>query len=427
MKLVPFIAGFYAASARSDEDSAYARNGFVSGEIEGWGNPDGSAAKIIIARFATSDGAVSEFDGFSGEFGLDPFSHTIFADQVNGAVGDADPQPDASGFQVAEIVDHVRDYLVDVHVYTPGPPDTADAATLLRQELKALAAARFGVTHADMPVTEANVWLAIQGRPVRTDLSVSSAAGSPLLHIIGRCDKVATTTMGGARCLQIFCGGASAGAGVPLAGSGSAVGVERGPDVLGGRDRRRDGGQGRAGGRCRPSPSWRSPSSFPASCSACSTATSRAPARPITGRPGSSAAPYPVIGVDLILAYFLSIPPIAIPAGAYTLALIAPGYQAPAIVQLAVTLFWIVFAAVPLLLGARPTARITQVFFTAVKWSPWRPSAWSAPSTGIGWRCRFTSGRPDRGHPDRRRRRRHHPRRLGDRQLRGRGVPQAAR
>ena len=66
----------------------------------------------------------------------------------------------------------------------------------------------------------------------------------------------------------------------------------------------------------------------------------------------------------LILAYFLSIPPIAIPAGAYTLALVAPGYHASAIVRMAVTLFWIVFAAVPLLLGGRPTARITQVFFT---------------------------------------------------------------
>jgi amino acid transporter len=65
----------------------------------------------------------------------------------------------------------------------------------------------------------------------------------------------------------------------------------------------------------------------------------------------------------LILAYFLSIPPIAIPAGSYTLALLAPGYAAPAIVQMGVTLFWIVFAAIPLLLGGRPTARITQVFF----------------------------------------------------------------
>jgi amino acid transporter len=65
----------------------------------------------------------------------------------------------------------------------------------------------------------------------------------------------------------------------------------------------------------------------------------------------------------LILAYFFSIPPIAIPASAYTLALIAPHYNAPPIVQLALALFWITFAAVPLLLGARPMSRVTQVFF----------------------------------------------------------------
>ncbi len=66
----------------------------------------------------------------------------------------------------------------------------------------------------------------------------------------------------------------------------------------------------------------------------------------------------------LILAYFFSIPPIAIPAGSYTLALVAPRYDAPPVVRMAVALFWILFAAVPLLLGSRPTARITQVFFT---------------------------------------------------------------
>jgi amino acid transporter len=65
----------------------------------------------------------------------------------------------------------------------------------------------------------------------------------------------------------------------------------------------------------------------------------------------------------LILAYFFSIPPIAIPASSYTLALVAPEYHAPVMVQMLVTLFWICFAAVPLLLGARPTARFTQVFF----------------------------------------------------------------
>lgn len=65
----------------------------------------------------------------------------------------------------------------------------------------------------------------------------------------------------------------------------------------------------------------------------------------------------------LILAYFLSIPPIAVPAASYTLALVAPHYNAPPAVELAVSLFWIAFAACPLLLGAGPTARITQLFF----------------------------------------------------------------
>jgi len=65
----------------------------------------------------------------------------------------------------------------------------------------------------------------------------------------------------------------------------------------------------------------------------------------------------------LILAYFTSIPPIAIPAASYTLALVAPHYNAPPVVQVLVALFWIGFAAIPLLLGAKPTAQITKVFF----------------------------------------------------------------
>ena len=35
------------------------------------------------------------------------------------------------------------------------------------------AIAPFGVRHADMPLTPANVWSAIQGRPLRTDLAIS--------------------------------------------------------------------------------------------------------------------------------------------------------------------------------------------------------------------------------------------------------------
>lgn len=65
----------------------------------------------------------------------------------------------------------------------------------------------------------------------------------------------------------------------------------------------------------------------------------------------------------LILAYFTSIPPIAVPAASYTLALVAPGWHAPAAVHVAITMFWILFAATPLLLGAKPTANITKAFF----------------------------------------------------------------
>jgi amino acid transporter len=64
----------------------------------------------------------------------------------------------------------------------------------------------------------------------------------------------------------------------------------------------------------------------------------------------------------LILAYFLSIPPIAIPAGSYTLALLDPGHTPSNVALVATTLAWIIFAAIPLLLGARPTAQITKVF-----------------------------------------------------------------
>lgn len=64
----------------------------------------------------------------------------------------------------------------------------------------------------------------------------------------------------------------------------------------------------------------------------------------------------------LILAYFTSIPPIIIPASTYTLALVAPGYRPTTLVDVAVSAAWAGFALVPLLRGARPTARLTRVF-----------------------------------------------------------------
>lgn len=64
----------------------------------------------------------------------------------------------------------------------------------------------------------------------------------------------------------------------------------------------------------------------------------------------------------LILAYFMSIPPIAIPASSYTLAIVAPHLQPSPLLRTAVAGFWLCFAAVPLLWGGRPTAFVTKVF-----------------------------------------------------------------
>jgi amino acid transporter len=64
----------------------------------------------------------------------------------------------------------------------------------------------------------------------------------------------------------------------------------------------------------------------------------------------------------LILAYFTSIPPIIIPAATYTIILVDPSAHPSALAQLAVSAGWVGFALIPLLGGARPTARITQAF-----------------------------------------------------------------
>jgi len=67
-------------------------------------------------------------------------------------------------------------------------------------------------------------------------------------------------------------------------------------------------------------------------------------------------------GWVLILAYFASIPPIIIPAATYSLNLIAPNYQPSSTALLGMSVFWCGFALIPLLLGGRPTARLTQTF-----------------------------------------------------------------
>ncbi len=73
-------------------------------------------------------------------------------------------------------------------------------------------------------------------------------------------------------------------------------------------------------------------------------------------------------GWIVTLAYFMSLPPILVPAGAYTLSLLAavgtiPGSMVSSLFwQAMVGILWALVAAIPLLLGARPTARFTEAF-----------------------------------------------------------------
>ena len=48
-------------------------------------------------------------------------------------------------------------------------PSMASPPAVVNAVIDALAP--FGLRHADMPLTPAQVWLAVQGRPVRTDLA----------------------------------------------------------------------------------------------------------------------------------------------------------------------------------------------------------------------------------------------------------------
>lgn len=69
-----------------------------------------------------------------------------------------------------------------------------------------------------------------------------------------------------------------------------------------------------------------------------------------------------VQGWMLVLAYFFSLMAIIIPAGTYTLALVAPGAVNNNVAVSLVGSGWAIFAAIPLIWGIVPTARFTVVF-----------------------------------------------------------------
>lgn len=141
MGLASYIGTFYIASSQAQEKSLYTRRGFVSGEIQGWINVDGSQQRIAIARFATANGAISAFDDLSTVLAGSSAPWTVISDPADSAVGAANPQPDSLGNDEVDIVARAGDFLVDVHEYTAASPDPAAAKALLLQQVKALESA----------------------------------------------------------------------------------------------------------------------------------------------------------------------------------------------------------------------------------------------------------------------------------------------
>lgn len=138
MGLVAFIKRFYVESARAEEEGLYKRRGFVSGTIEGWTDGDGSEQSIAIVKFATSQGAVSAYDGLTHTLRHLPSPHKVLTDPADGGVGTVSPTLDSMGNATAEIAAHTGDYMVDIHEFSASAPDPAAAKVLLLRQLDKL-------------------------------------------------------------------------------------------------------------------------------------------------------------------------------------------------------------------------------------------------------------------------------------------------
>ncbi|MCL2582876.1 MAG: hypothetical protein FWE35_10505 [Streptosporangiales bacterium] len=135
-----FVQGFYEKSAQSHEEGRFARRRYQSGIIRGWDTASGAVQDVNIMRFATVNGAASEFDELTsalddqlGKGGKD------VTDSADGARGTANPMRDAHGYAEVELAARVgRDEVVDVHERTLSKPDPGAAKALLLKQVNAL-------------------------------------------------------------------------------------------------------------------------------------------------------------------------------------------------------------------------------------------------------------------------------------------------
>lgn len=138
MNVGTFIKTFYIKSAWAEEETLLPRRGFVSGVVEGWINADGSQQEISIYRFATANGAVSQFDGLASTLRGKPKPATVLTDPADEGAGTVSPTLDSMGNARAEIAARSGDYVIDVHEFTAATPDPAAAKALLLKQYDSL-------------------------------------------------------------------------------------------------------------------------------------------------------------------------------------------------------------------------------------------------------------------------------------------------
>jgi hypothetical protein len=138
MGLDAFVQGYYVKSAWKQQESLLTRRGFESGAIEGWRNPDGSQQDIVIARFATSNGALSQFESTTSVWRAQPTPSRLITDAKVGGVGWVDPTLTSDGNARVEIGVRDGDMVIDVVEYTAASPDIAAAEALMLKQYESL-------------------------------------------------------------------------------------------------------------------------------------------------------------------------------------------------------------------------------------------------------------------------------------------------
>ena len=139
LSLDAFVQGFYAQSAWTRQEGLETQRGFLSGAIEGWTNPDGSRQLINIARFTTSQGALSMYDEQRTYYQQMPKPSTVVTDAaVDGVAWVSPPTAATAGLAIAQVTAHVGDTMIVVDERTELTPDLAGAEALMLKQYQNL-------------------------------------------------------------------------------------------------------------------------------------------------------------------------------------------------------------------------------------------------------------------------------------------------